>query len=169
MNSPLVLLVLVLQTCSAWAKVDLQQKRLFSLSSSPLGVLTKSRQQNISSPQLVSVTDSQPYMVSLLFQFSDSDSAQVEVRLLYERVPHHYTPDLGQLDNPIVKYIQVFNTSRDVKYTISDLPKGKYIMCAQIMDDSGEVFRSECIDFIIERPVTHSKFAPVTITILKLM
>ena len=76
MNSPRVVLVLILQTCSAWAKVDLQQKRLFSLSSSPLGVLTKSRQQNISSPQLVSVTDSQPYMVSLLFQFSDSDSAQ---------------------------------------------------------------------------------------------
>ena len=93
-----------------------------------------------------------------VFQFSDSDSAQLEMRLLYERVPHHYTPDLGQLDNPIVKYIQVFNTSLDVKYTISDLPKGKYIMCAQIMDN-GQVFRSECIDFIIERPVTHSKFS----------
>ena len=41
-----------------------------------------------------------------ILQFSGSDSAQVELRLLYERVPHHYTPDLGQLDNPIVKYIQ---------------------------------------------------------------
>ena len=63
------------------------------------------------------------------------------MRLLYERVPHHYTPDLGKLDNPIVKYIQVFNTSLDVKYTISDLPKGKYIMCAQILDKIGQVFR----------------------------
>ena len=79
------------------------------------------------------------------------------MRLLYERVPHHYTPDLGKLDNPIVKYIQVFNTSLDVKYTISDLPKGKYIMCAQILDKTGQVFRSECIDFIIERPITHSE------------
>ena len=74
-------------------------------------------------------------------QFSDSDSEELEVRLLYERVPHHYTPDLGKLDNPIVKYIQVFNTSLDVKYTISDLPKGKYIMCAQILDKTGQVFR----------------------------
>ena len=154
-------LLLSLQTLSGWARHDLQQKRLFSISSFPLGVRTKTINQNISQPQLVSVTDSQPYMVTLLFQFADSDSAQLEMRLLYERVPHHYTPDLGKLDNPIVKYIQVFNTSLDVKYTISDLPKGKYIMCAQIMNN-GQVFRSECIDFIIERPVTHSKFLSVT-------
>ena len=32
-------------------------------------------------------------------------------------------------------------------------------MCAQLLDSDrkGEVFRSECIDFIIERPITHSK------------
>ena len=160
MTPQCISLLLSLQTLSGWARTDIQQKRLFSISSFPLGVIkTKTVSQNISQPQLVSVTESKPYMVSLLFQFSESDSAQVEMRLLYERVPHHYTPDLGKLDNPIVKYIQVFNTSLDVKYTISDLPKGKYIMCAQILDKKGEVFRSECIDFIIQRSVTHSKFS----------
>ena len=111
--------MLILQTFSALATatVDVKQKRLFSISSSPLGgSRNKMINQSISQPQLVSVLDSQPYRVTLLFQFSGSDSDQVELRLLYERVPHHFTPDLGKLDNPIVKYIQagiyyIFNES----------------------------------------------------------
>ena len=61
-------LLLSLQTLSGWTRVDLQQKRLFSISSAPLGVRTKAINQSISQPQLVSVIDSQPYMVTLLFQ-----------------------------------------------------------------------------------------------------
>ena len=72
------------------------------------------------------------------------------MRVLYERVPHSYTPDIGRLDSPSELYIQVYNTSQPVKYTITDLPKGKYIMCAQIWQDR-QVQREECIDFIIER------------------
>ena len=92
----------------------------------------------------------------------------MKVKLLYERVPHHYIPDLGKLENPIVRYITVFNTSSDVKYTISDLPKGKYIMCAQIWQDR-QVQREECIDFIIERSVNHSEYRGHFIRISKRM
>ena len=109
MDSQCIFHLLILQTFSslATAGVDVKQKRLFSISSSPLGgSRTKMTNQSISQPQLVSVLDSQAYRVTLLFQFSGSDSDQVELRLLYERVPHHFTPDLGKLDNPIVKYIQ---------------------------------------------------------------
>ena len=79
------------------------------------------------------------------------------MRVLYERVPHSYTPDIGRLDSPSELYIQVYNTSQPVKYTITDLPKGKYIMCAQIWQDR-QVQREECIDFIIERSVNHSEY-----------
>ena len=51
----------------------------------------------------------------------------------------------------------MYNTSQPVKYTITDLPKGKYIMCAQIWQDR-QVQREECIDFIIERSVNHSEY-----------
>lgn len=55
--------------------LHVHQKRLFSLSSSPLGVMTKTAQRNLSSsslPQLVTVTDLEPHMVSLMFQVRDS-------------------------------------------------------------------------------------------------
>ena len=68
MDSQCVFLLFVLQTLSASATVDIKQKRLFSISSAPLGVRTKAINQSISQPQLVSVIDSQPYMVTLLFQ-----------------------------------------------------------------------------------------------------
>ena len=77
--------------------------------------------------------------------------------MLYERVPHSYTPDIGKLDSPIERYIQVYNSSQPVKYTITDLPRGKYIMCAEILNSDSQVERGECIDFKIERSVTHSK------------
>ena len=81
----------------------------------------------------------------------------MELELLYERVPHSYTPDIGRLDTPSKLYIQVYNTSHPVKYTITDLPKGKYIMCAQIRNSNQQVKRVECIDFMIERSVSHSE------------
>ena len=68
MNSQSFFLLLSLQTFSVWAKLDIQQKRLFSISSFPLGIRTKTLNQNASQPQLVSVTDSHPYRVTLLFQ-----------------------------------------------------------------------------------------------------
>ena len=51
--------------------LQVQQKRLFSLSSSPLGVMTQTVHRNLSSttlPQLVTVMDLEPHMVTLMFQ-----------------------------------------------------------------------------------------------------
>ena len=68
MNYQCFLLLLSLQTFSVLTRLDIKQKRLFSISSFPLGIRTKTVNQNVSQPQLVSVTDSQPYRVTLLFQ-----------------------------------------------------------------------------------------------------
>ena len=65
----IVTTLLALSGCATTS--DVMQKRLFSISSSPLGVRTKTANSDLSSsslPQLVTVTELEPYMVRLLFQ-----------------------------------------------------------------------------------------------------
>ena len=73
-----LLTLLALSGCAA--TVEVKQKRLFSISSSP--VRTKTSHHNLTSssflPQLVSVIDLQPYMVTLLFQVKITNIGQVQ-------------------------------------------------------------------------------------------
>ena len=72
MKAPDVSIVTTLLALSGSASTsDVMQKRLFSISSSPLGVMTKTANSDLSAsslPQLVTVTELEPYMVRLLFQ-----------------------------------------------------------------------------------------------------
>ena len=73
----------------------------------------------------------------------------VKVRLSYERVPMHRKPCMAHLDDPVLEYIPLIRTSQT--YMLTDLPKGKYIVCGEAMDQQGEVYQESCFETRIKR------------------
>merc|ERR1711983_724953 len=70
------------------------------------------------------------------------------VRLLYERVPAHRQPVLQHLDDPVIEYVQL--TRRVQSHLLTELPKGKYIVCGEAMVQ-GVVYQASCFETRIER------------------
>jgi len=74
----------------------------------------------------------------------------VMIRLLYERVPMNRKPCVQHLDDPVVEYHPMIRDTQT--YTLSDLPRGKYIVCGEAMDqDDGEIVQASCLETQIER------------------
>ena len=78
------------------------------------------------------------------------------VRLLYERVPHHYKPNMAVLDDPVIDYMPLIRSVQS--YYLTELPKGKYIVCGEAMLH-GKVYQSSCCENKIERMHTRSERA----------
>ena len=56
---------------------------------------------------------------------------------------------MAHLDDPVLEYIPLIRTSQT--YEIRDLPKGKYIVCGEAMDQEGEVYQESCFETRIRR------------------
>ena len=67
-----------------------------------------------------------------------------QVHLQYERVPLHRQPARHHLADPVEEYIPVIRTSQT--FTITDLPRGKYIVCGEAIDKVGEVYQEGCLE-----------------------
>ena len=67
-----------------------------------------------------------------------------QVHLQYERVPLHRQPHKQHLANPVEEYIPIIRTSQT--FTITDLPRGKYIVCGEAMDKMGRVYQESCLE-----------------------
>ena len=64
-----------------------------------------------------------------LFCRKVSDTTHVcQVRLMYKRVPRNKPALMQHLDDPIIEYIQLYRL--DQEHFLSNLPMGKYIVCA---------------------------------------
>ena len=61
----------------------------------------------------------------------------------------HRQPFINHLDDPVQEYIPLIRTSQT--YTLTDLPKGKYIVCGEAMDHMGEVYQESCLEIRIRR------------------
>ena len=67
-----------------------------------------------------------------------------QLHLQYERVPQHRQPAMQHLADPVEEYIPLIRTSQT--FTITDLPKGKYIVCGEAMDKMGKVYQEGCLE-----------------------
>jgi len=70
------------------------------------------------------------------------------IRLLYERVPHVKIAHKDHLDDPVIEDIPLYRKEMD--YHIDDLPKGKYIVCAEASLDN-IVIQNNCFETIVDR------------------
>ena len=61
----------------------------------------------------------------------------------------HRQPFINHLDDPVQEYIPLIRTSQT--YTLTDLPKGKYIVCGEAMDHMGEVYQESCLETRIKK------------------
>jgi len=66
------------------------------------------------------------------------------LHLQYERVPQHRQPAMQHLADPVEEYIPLIRTSQT--FTITDLPRGKYIVCGEAMDKMGKVYQEGCLE-----------------------
>jgi hypothetical protein len=56
---------------------------------------------------------------------------------------------MAHLDDPVLEYIPLIRTSQT--YMLTDLPKGKYIVCGEAMDRKGEVYQESCFETRIRK------------------
>ena len=75
-----------------------------------------------------------------------------QVRLLYERVPLHRLANRTHLDHPVMDFVPIIRNSQT--YVLSNLPRGKYIVCGEALDEGGDVFQESCFETKIFREDT---------------
>jgi len=97
---------------------------------------------------LVSMVEQEPHSMTIRLKPKEI-MPDTMVRLSYERVPSHRKPCMAHLDDPVLEYIPLIRTSQT--YEIRDLPKGKYIVCGEAMDQGGEVYQESCFETRIRR------------------
>ena len=56
---------------------------------------------------------------------------------------------MAHLDDPVLEYIPLIRTSQT--YMLRDLPKGKYIVCGEAMDQEGQVYQESCFETRIRK------------------
>jgi len=96
---------------------------------------------------LVTVIDTKPHSMTLMVKPKFFKPNTV-VRLLYERVPVRRKANMEYLDDPVVEYLVLIRSSQS--YHLTELPKGKYIVCGEAMVH-GEVYQASCCENKIER------------------
>ena len=61
----------------------------------------------------------------------------------------HREPLMEHLDDPVQEYIPLIRTSQT--FTISSLPRGKYIVCGEALDKMGVVYQESCLETRIRK------------------
>ena len=61
----------------------------------------------------------------------------------------HHEPLMEHLDEPVQEYIPLIRTSQT--FTISSLPRGKYIVCGEALDKMGDVYQDSCLETMIRK------------------
>jgi len=97
---------------------------------------------------LLSIVEQEPHSMTIRIKPREV-MPDTMVRLSYERVPAHRKPCMAHLDDPVLEYIPLIRNSQT--HIIRDLPKGKYIVCGEAMDQSGEVYQDSCFETRIKR------------------
>ena len=96
---------------------------------------------------LVTIIATKPHSMTLMVK-PKNYHPNTMVRLLYERVPHRHKADMEYLDDPVIEYMPLIR--RVQNYDLTELPKGKYIVCGEAMVH-GEVYQASCFETMIER------------------
>jgi len=97
---------------------------------------------------LLSIVEQEPHSMTIRVKPKEVQPDTM-VRLSYERVPSHRKPCMAHLDDPVLEYIPLIRNSQT--YMLRDLPKGKYIVCGEAMDQGGEVYQESCFETRIRR------------------
>ena len=61
----------------------------------------------------------------------------------------HREPAIEHLDDPVQEYIPLIRSSQT--FTISSLPRGKYIVCGEALDKMGDVYQESCLETRIRK------------------
>jgi predicted nucleic acid-binding Zn ribbon protein len=56
---------------------------------------------------------------------------------------------MEHLDDPVQEYIPLIRMSQT--FTISSLPRGKYIVCGEALDKMGDVYQESCLETRIRK------------------
>ena len=96
---------------------------------------------------LVTIIDTRPHSMTLMMKPKDF-YPDTMVRLLYERVNARRKLDMAYLDDPVIEYIPLI--SRVQRCDLTELPKGRYIVCGEAMVQ-GVVYQSSCCEIKIQR------------------
>ena len=113
----------------------------------------KIKQRKVERHPLLTVLDTRPHSITLMIKPMDYKQDTM-IRLMYERVPTNKGPFILSLDDPVVEVIPM--RSHGQTHTLSELPMGKYIVCAEAML-MGEVFQSSCLETHIQRLENNSE------------
>jgi len=100
---------------------------------------------------LLSLVTQQPHSMTIMMKPSKMEP-ESQVRLLYERVPAHRRPNRTHLDHPVMDFVPIIRNSQT--YVIKDLPRGKYIVCGEALNQLGDVFQESCFETKIKREET---------------
>ena len=118
-----------------------------------------------SNQTLFRVVDQKAFSVTLQFDFPPNRSdSETTIELQYKRVPYKDDahPD-SILDNPVIESFTVHKDIDSYNFTIMDVPKGKYIICAMnltsdVMFEPELNTTFECIEVYIEKYGGHSEY-----------
>lgn len=104
---------------------------------------------------LINAVETRPHSLSILINTKEF-RADTMIRLQYERVPlHRDSLFMQHLDDPVVEYFPL--TMRMQTHNLTELPKGKYIVCGEALL-RGEVEQANCFEIMIERFNNNSEF-----------
>ena len=67
----------------------------------------------------------------------------------------HREPAMEQLDDPVQEYIPLIRTSQT--FTITNLPRGKYIVCGEALGKMGDVFQQSSLETRIRKRESKGK------------
>ena len=104
---------------------------------------------------LVTIIATKPHSMTLLMKPKDFQPNTM-VRLLYERVNARRKLDMAYLDDPVIEYIPLIR--RVQRCDLTELPKGRYIVCGEAMVQ-GVVYQSSCCEITIQRVQIRGKHA----------
>ena len=84
---------------------------------------------------------------------------------MYKRVPRNKPAKMKHLDDPVIEYIHLYRV--DQEHFLTNLPMGKYIVCADYSIE-GVVVQHNCFETFVERPDTNGRHSFVTTFMLTL-
>ena len=77
---------------------------------------------------------------------------------MYKRVPRNKPAQMKHLNDPITEYIHLYRL--DQEHFLTNLPMGKYIVCADYTIKVGgvdKVVQHNCFEAFVERPDTYGE------------
>ena len=154
MNISIKWIVNLLVTMKVIRSHGIQTKVYIPVNLQMMSTKDKSLPATNNSRELFTIVDQEPYSVTLKFQLAKVHE-NVAIKVLYERVPYHYDAEVAILDTPVMNTFTVAANVTTHNYTIKEVPKGKYIICAQQMKQVEDEF--QCLEVIIEKYSGHSK------------